>query len=136
MEAGSLFERQLIANKSTLTNCFNFSVPPQKSVASKEPFCLKPFSVADVKTALIALDPSKSPGPDTLEHYFLQIAADFIAEPIAIIFNQTLVNNEIPRIWKSAYVLPLLKGGDYACLDNYRPISKLPILASVRNIGC
>lgn len=29
------------------------------------------------------------------------------------------------------YVLPLLKGGDSSCLDNYRPISKLPILAKV-----
>jgi len=67
-----------------------------------------PYSVSDVqKVLLIALDPSKSPGLDSLELYFLRItAADFIAKPIAIIFNQTLVNNEMPILWKSAYVLP------------------------------
>lgn len=30
----------------------------------------------------------------------------------------------IPNIWKSASVLPLLKGGDPSVVNNYRPISK------------
>ena len=33
--------------------------------------------------------------------------------------------------WKSAYVLPLLKGGEATILNNYRPISKLSVLAKV-----
>lgn len=37
----------------------------------------------------------------------------------------------IPCIWKSAFVFPLLKGGDPAVLNNYCPISKLSILAKV-----
>jgi len=65
-----MFECQLLASNS-----------------SKEAFCLMPYSVSDVqKVLLIALDPSKSPGLDSLELYFLRItAADFIAKPIAII---------------------------------------------------
>ena len=39
--------------------------------------------------------------------------------------------NEIPSVWKSAFVLPLLKGGDPAILTNYRPISNLSVLAKV-----
>ncbi len=34
-----------------------------------------------------------------------------IAEPLSYIFNLSLLSNEIPKIWKSAFVLPLLKGG-------------------------
>jgi len=52
VEAGSLFERQLLASNSTVTNCLNSSVLSLKSVVSKDAFCL-PFSVADVQTALI-----------------------------------------------------------------------------------
>lgn len=52
-------------------------------------------------------------------------------EPLTHIFNLTLSNNEIPNIWKSAYVLPLLKGGDPSVVNNYRPISKLCVLAKV-----
>ncbi len=61
----------------------------------------------------------------------MRTAADFIAEPLCHIFNLTISENEIPSIWKSAYVLPLLKGGDPSVVNNYRPISKLCALSKV-----
>jgi len=67
----------------------------------------------------------------SLEPYFLKLAADFIALPLAYLFNLSLETNEIPLIWKSAFVLPLLKGGDPTLLNNYRPISKLCVLNKV-----
>jgi hypothetical protein len=78
-----------------------------------------------------AIDTKKSAGPDNLDPYLLKIAADIITEPVAHIFNLSLLTNSIPGIWKSAYVLPLLKGGDPSDAKNYSPISKLPILAKV-----
>lgn len=39
------------------------------------------------------------------------------------------MSNSIPNIWKAAYVLPLSKRGDPSELNNYRPISKLSVLA-------
>ena len=80
---------------------------------------------SEVCKALKCLDPKKSAGPDQLEPYFLKLAADFIASPLTYLFNLSLETNEIPLIWKSAFVLPLLKGGDPTVLNNYRPISKL-----------
>ncbi len=47
------------------------------------------------------------------------------------IFNLSVSNNKIPSIWKSAYVLPLLKGVDPTTVNNYRPVSKLCVLAKV-----
>lgn len=35
------------------------------------------------------------------------------------------------KVWKSAYVIPLLKEGDLTKMDNYRQISKLCILSKV-----
>jgi hypothetical protein len=42
--------------------------------------------------------------------------------PLTCIFNLILDVKEIPKLWKSAFVLPLLKGGDPSLLDNYRPM--------------
>jgi len=42
-----------------------------------------------------------------------------------------LDSGEIPRVWKSAFVLPLLKGGDPMVLNNYRLISKLTLLVKI-----
>ena len=77
------------------------------------------------------IDTKKSAGPDNLDPYVLKIAAGIITEPMAHIFNLSLLTNSILSIWKSAYVLPLLKGGDPSDANNYRPISKLTILAKV-----
>ncbi len=51
--------------------------------------------------------------------------------PLTNIFNLCLNTNVIPSLWKSAFVVPLLKGGDPSILNNYRPISKLSVLVKV-----
>ena len=94
-------------------------------------FDFKPISVLQVLQALRDIDHKMSAGPDNLDPYLLKVAADIIAEPVTHIFNLSLLSNSIPKIWKAAYVLPLLKGGDPAELNNYRPISKLSVLAKI-----
>jgi hypothetical protein len=94
-------------------------------------FNFEPVSYTEVYKTLKARDTKQSAGPDNLVPYLLQIAAGIITEPVAHIFNLSLLTNSITSIWKSAYVLPLLKGGDPSDAINYRPISKLPILVNV-----
>ena len=88
----------------------NTSPSPLPNNDCVQSFIIVPLDVIEVYRALKHLDPAKSAGPDKLEPLFLKLAVDFIAEPLTHIFNLTFSNNEIPNIWKSAYVLPLLKG--------------------------
>jgi hypothetical protein len=94
-------------------------------------FNFTPISAAEVQKALLGLDCKKSAGPDQIEPYFLKTAANLIADPISSIFNLSLHCGSIPKSWKSAFVLPLLKSGDPSVLDNYRPISRLSVLAKL-----
>lgn len=98
---------------------------------NREFFNFKPISVSEVHKALRDIDPKKSAGTDNLDPFLLKVAADIIAEPIAHIFNLSLLSNSIPKSWKAAYVLPLHKGGDPSELNNYRPISKLSALSKI-----
>lgn len=77
------------------------------------------------------LDSKKSAGPDNLEPFFLKTGVEFIAPPLTYLFNPILSTNVIPKIWMSAYVLPLLNGGEATLLTNYRPISNLSVLAKI-----
>ncbi len=77
------------------------------------------------------MDPYKPAGPDKLEPFYLKLAADFIAEPLTYLFNLSISHCEIPKIWKSAFVSSLFKGGDPLQLNNYRPISKLCVLSKL-----
>ncbi len=87
--------------------------------------------LSDVCSALKELNVSKSPGPDHIAPLFLKLGADFISPSLTYLFNLSLMTNTIPRIWKSAFVVPLSKGGDLSLMDNCRPISKLCILSKI-----
>ncbi len=94
-------------------------------------FVFQQITLSDVCSVLKELNVSKSPGPDHIAPLFLKLAADFISPSLTYLFNLSLITNTIPRIWKSAFVVPLSKGGDLSLMDNYRPISKLCILSKI-----
>lgn len=133
MEILNSFNEHFISSGSLFDSTCSVSVNPctDKPGYVDQSFNFVPFSVQEVQQALKALDCRKTSGPDLIDPYFLKLAADFVAVPLAYIFNLTVENKEIPRIWKSAFVLPLLKGGDPAILNNYRPISNLSVLVKI-----
>ena len=61
----------------------------------------------------------------------LKDSVDIVAKPVAFIINTSLRNAQVPSDWKSARVIPLFKKGKAEEMDNYRPISILPVLSRV-----
>ena len=61
----------------------------------------------------------------------LKLAAPIIASSIAKLINYSFVTSVFPQRWKTAKVTPLFKGGDPENVNNYRPISVLPVLTKV-----
>jgi hypothetical protein len=101
ISAGSVFDNggAQASNVSSVT--VNYDIGP-----CVNHFNFEPVSYAEVYKALKAIDTKTSAGPDNLDPYLLNIAAGIITEPVAHIFNLSLLNNSIPSFWKSAYVLP------------------------------
>lgn len=89
------------------------------------------LSEKKVRTLLLGLDPSKSAGPDELPATFLIHCADAISYPILLLFNKSLIECTVPTMWKKAYITPIHKKGSRTQITNYRPISKLCIVAKV-----
>ena len=61
----------------------------------------------------------------------LKLAAPIIAPSIAKLINYSFNTASFPQRWKTAKVFALFKGGDSEDLNNYRPISVLPVLSKV-----
>ena len=74
---------------------------------------------------------SKATGLDTISARLLRECADLIADPMCSIFNQSVRSGIFPQEWKCAKVIPLFKEGNHSDLNNYRPISIVPIVAKV-----
>jgi hypothetical protein len=56
---------------------------------------------------------------------------DFIAEPLSDLINRFLENSLFPTAEKFATIIPIYKADERTHLDNYRPISILPVLSKV-----
>ena len=61
----------------------------------------------------------------------LKDAATIITKPLAYIINLSLQSGSVPMEWKAAKIIPLFKSGSMVELDNYRPISILPVLSKI-----
>ncbi|CAM5127912.1 unnamed protein product [Eretmochelys imbricata] len=76
-----------------------------------------------VRDYLEKLDVHKSMGLDALHPRVLKELADVIAEPLAVIFENSWRSGEIPEDWKKANVVPIFKKGKKDDPGNYRPVS-------------
>ena len=84
-----------------------------------------------VKKELLSLNINKSSGPDKINPRILIELAEYIAGPIAFLFNMTVNHGILPRDWKRAFVTPIYKKGSRIHAENYRPISLTCILCKI-----
>ena len=73
----------------------------------------------------------KATGLDKIPCKLLKIAADIVASSLTSIFNQSISVGIFPIDWKLARVSPVFKKGKKSDLNNYRPISVIPIVAKI-----
>lgn len=84
-----------------------------------------------VSKFLQGLDIRKSTGTDNVGPRLLKMAAPLLADSLTYICNLSISTSMFPDKWKEAKVRPLHKAGPLNDLNNFRPISILPILSKV-----
>ena len=108
----------------TKENVTNLPTPKQMFTGDEEERLVDvEINEETVLHKLNRLRPDKAPGPDSLHPRILKELATVLAEPLNIIFNRSLEENEIPLDWKRANVAPIFKKGKRSQACNYRPIS-------------
>ena len=90
-------------------------------------FHFQPVSLSQVYKLLNSLSVSKASGIDKISAKVLKWAAPVVSESLMPIFNRSIVSRVFPNEWKLARVNALHKKGPRNMLDNYRPISILPV---------
>ena len=75
----------------------------------------------------------KDTGLDGNPTRFLKDSTVVIAPAVAFLVNLSLSTGPVPDEWQKARVVPLYKSGGRENMDNYKPISILPV--SSKNSG-
>ena len=54
-----------------------------------------------------------------------------ICRPLELIFNECISNDVFRSEWKTGYVVPIHKKNGRQCLENYGPVSLLPVRGKI-----
>ena len=89
------------------------------------------FNRNDIAAIIRSLDPNKAHGYDMISIRMLKICDKSICKPLELIFQSCIKHGKFPNEWKMANVVPVHKKSDKQILENYRPVSLLPICGKV-----
>ena len=139
-----LINDQLVTNFNEKANNFNQHFSNQCSVidnSSKLPMDQAPYATSllssidikesDILNILKSLDANKAHGHDNISIRMLKLSQKSILKPLKLIFESWLRTRLFPDQWKKANVVPIHKKGDKQLIENYRPVSLLPICGKV-----
>ena len=115
---------------SVFTNEPHGNIPILETRTEKE---MEYNIISDDEIALLLknMDGNKSPSPDGYHPCFIKELADFIIEPIGIIFRNSMESGTIPSQWKEARVYAIYKKGNKKLAGNYRPVSITSVLCRI-----
>lgn len=81
------------------------------------------ISTPGILNLLLKMDCKKSPGSDGIPNSFLRRYSLWTSKHLSVIFEKSVVTAIIPRLWKSAKIIPF-KSGNKQVVANFRPISR------------
>ena len=103
----------------------NFVIDPVLSS-----FNFQPVSEDDVLLKIKKIT-SNAVGDDNLPIKFIKIILPYILRSLTHIINHCFTTSVFPSQWKTATVLPIAKRNHPSLLEDFRPISILPVLSKV-----
>ena len=101
--------------------------------AKKCGICRKTQKVQDFCVAHNRIFPQGA--PDCISSIFYERLANVLAQPLSVIFNQSLMQGCIPASWKVAKIIPVYKGkGVKNISGSYRPISLTNVASKIMEL--
>lgn len=92
---------------------------------------MNPTDENEVKNLILSLDGKKARGIDGVDANTLKQCANEVAPVLADLINICIAQGQYPDELKVARVIPIHKSGRKDDLDNYRPISVLPMMNKI-----
>ena len=94
------------------------------------------FSLQDIKRVVKDIDVHKGSGIDFLPTFILKDCFFVLSEQLMYMFNQSIHLGEFPMSWKIATITPIPKSGDRTNVNNWRPISIIPLVGKLMEKLC
>ena len=90
-----------------------------------------PTNKDEIEKLIDSLPNKISSGHDSISNVLLKKVKETISRPLAYLFNESMLDGQVPDIMKIADVIPLHKSKSKTETNNYRPISLLITISKV-----
>ena len=110
----------------------NRAEAPNQEYAATNPNITAPYILSEVSEFEVAgviksINTSKSSGLENINSMVVKVAFEFLKSEVTFLYNLSVNTVSFPDDWKKALVIPIPKKGNLTKVQNYRPISLLPL---------
>jgi hypothetical protein len=109
----------------------NSSIKDTMPVSNGHSLFVEPCTETEIINVVNKLANSKGIGLDGYSVKVIKHVISKIAFPLSLVFNQSFYTGIFPEKLKHAKVTPIFKNDDKLIINNYRPISVLPIFSKI-----
>ena len=109
----------------------NSSLPVNQLFLTHSRLMSLDFDEDELLLIIRALNINKAHGHDDISIRMIKICDKSLIKPLMLIFKKSIRFSYYPDIWKKSNVIPVHKRNDKRLVNNYRPISLLPVLGKI-----
>ena len=118
----------ILANKIALESGSNLNYI---NIYNNNDMFLLPVTPSEICDVTATFKSNKSACYDSISPNIIKSIIKNVTVPLCDIFNKSLLTGCFPDKLKIAKVIPLYKGYDKRLLNNYKPISVLPVFSKI-----
>ena len=109
----------------------NSVLPSNKYFLTDKRLMTIDFKKEDILKIIRKLNVNKAHGHDDISIRMLKICDSVVTEPLSILFKNCIESGIFPNVWKMSHIIPSYKKNDKCYINNYRPVSLLPICSKI-----
>ena len=110
----------------------NGSVLPKSQIfLTQSRLCTLHFDEDELIKIIRNLNVHKAHGHDDISIRMIKICDKSTMKPLILLFENSTKSSYYPDIWKKSNIIPVHKKNDKQLVNNYRPISLLPIFGKI-----
>ena len=106
-------------------------LPKNKIFLTQSRICTLDFNEEELMKIIRNLKVHKAHGHDDISIRMIKICDKSILKPLILLFENSIKSSYYPDIWKKSNIIPVHKKNDKKLVNNYRPISLLPIFGTI-----
>ena len=89
------------------------------------------FGNNDILKIITSLNINKAHGHDDILVRMIKMCDESLVQPLSLILRGCIDTGIYPDTWKKSNIVPVHKKGDKQIVNNYRPVSLLPICSKI-----